>query len=548
MGVEWHRSLLYIVEQAREYGLVLYGAGYWGKIAYDLFELFHVTPLCFCDDDAEKKGASHCGIPVYSLDEAADKYEKAVFVVCIDETPSAGEWNRRTRACMIGRLQEKGVYSANSEMHLPFYVFLLDTGLEVVSQEIESTFIPEDMFIAEELKRIILFNNMSNSGSYYLEQLLDGHSHMLFLPYIESLERVYVKRLKYLKGKELIIEMLAQMLGYFHSQYEGIGCVGQHRFQNFCVDEQGEFIHDILIDPREFVIELRKQFGGCVRLKSYGHMLKIYFAAYNNCLGRRKEKDIDYWMFYHMHLPNFEVSSMYHNLYPEEFSRIENLIIIREPVQHCYSWIRRFVIKEKNNVAVRRPLFSAIIKSELGIMLERQTGYKNVRAIKFEDLKYHTKATLQSLCIWLDIPFENQMLDTTVNGFVIYFPANTPTGVKYITGNDTSTVKLTDFSEVMTLWDQTRLNMIFGKFKRAYQYDTSVPAFSEFSKEERTHMLKEGFKLADIVENVILEKGNEDEIYDVNSFIKNIFEQYMDGYQSDTEYYDYIRPVEKEEY
>ncbi len=546
MGVEWHRSLLHIVENAKEKGIVFYGAGFWGKIAYDLFGLFGVKPICFCDDDIKKHETMYCGVPVFSLEEAVDKHKGAIYIVCVDETLATGEWNRKARNDMITRLQEKGVYSADSEMHLPFYVFLLDIGLDVVNIKVERV-LSEDMFVADELKQIILFNNMSNSGSYYLEQLLDGHTHMLFLPYIESLERVYVKRLQYLQGEELLIEMMAQMLGYFHSQYEDIGCVGQHRFQNFCVDEKGEFISDILMNPVEFMTQLRMQFGKRVKLNSYAHMLKIYFAAYNNCLGRKKQGKVAYWMFYHMHLPNFDVTTMYENLHREEFNRIENLVIIREPVQHCYSWIRRFVMKEKNNVAVRKAHFPPVIKSELGMMLEKRAGYENVRAIKFEDCKYHTEATMKSLCAWLNIPFEVQMLDTTVNGFTIYFPANTPTGVKYITGNDTSTVKLTDFSEVLTLWDQTRLDMIFGKFKRAYEYDTTVPAFTEWSKEERTHILEADFKLANIVENVILEKGSKEEYYDVNAFIESIFLEYMDEYEAGTEYYEYIRPIGTEE-
>ena len=52
----WHRSILETVRQERDRGLCLYGAGFWGKIGFDIFKKLGVTPLCFCDDDTEKQG------------------------------------------------------------------------------------------------------------------------------------------------------------------------------------------------------------------------------------------------------------------------------------------------------------------------------------------------------------------------------------------------------------------------------------------------------------------------------------------------------------
>lgn len=540
--MEWHRSLLHVVERAKKQGIVFYGSGFWGKVAFEIFQLFGVKPVCFCDDDREKWETEYCGVSVNSLEKTVEKYKDAIYIMCADASRGLKYCKNRTN--MTEKLKEKGVYSADTELRLSFYIFLLDIGPDIIRLDNEEKRLPQDSFLAEELKQIVLFNHMSNSGSYYLEQLLDGHSHMLFLPYVESLERVYVKRLQYLQDEELLVEMMAQMLGYFHSKYENMECIGQHRFQNFCTDEHGNFIPDILLDPAEFMIQLKAQFGKQVKLASYAHMLKIYFAAYNNCLGRKKKPGTEYWMFYHMHVPDFDVSSMYTYLHKEEFSRIENLVIIREPVQHCYSWIRRVVLQQKNIGAVsNQEFFTSVIHSEMGKMLQKQEGCENLKVIRFEDCKYHTEAAMKSLCRWLAVPYEPCMLDTTINGIKIYFPANTPEGVKYITGNDTSVVKLMDFSQILTLWDQARLEMIFGKFKRAYGYGTSVPEFTKWSEEEREHMLKDDFKFASMVENLLLEKGNEEDYYDVNEFLKSIFLQYMNEYQTGTEYYGYLRPA-----
>ena len=539
MGVEWHRSLLHIVEESRKKGIVFYGAGYWGEVAYELFSLFKVTPVCYCDDNPKKVGTIFCDTPVCSLEEATERYNESLYIVCVDESPGEGMVNHKRRLQMINKLKEYGVYTADTEMHLCYYVFLLDIGIESIYEDLEKKEIREDQFSAEELKKIILFNNMSNSGAYYLEQLLDGHSELLFLPYIESLERVWEKRLQYLEGPELLVELMAQLLGYFESKYNHIWCVGQHRFKDFCTDEEGRFIEAIYQDGRSYMRNLRHQFGSQVKLSSYGHMLKVLFAAYNNTLGRRKDGNTEYWIFYHMHLPNYDVKKMYDHLHPEEFDRIENLIIIREPVQHLYSWIRRCLLKESNS-AMEEAYLSNVLKSDFGIMLEKQPGIENVRIIKFEDLKYQSKATLNSLCEWLKISYEDCMDCTTINGTTIYFPVNTAEGKKYITGNDTLAVGIKDFSEIFSIWDEVRLNIVFGKMKRAYGYETSVPDFTEWSSVERKHILEERFKCSELIEKALVEKRGEANWYDVDKFIKEIMITYMEEYQEGTAYYGYI--------
>lgn len=116
---------------------------------------------------------------------------------------------------------------------------------------------------------------MSNSGSYYLEQLLDGHPNILSLPYSgQVFWNVYENRLKTLEGEELLYEMMAQMLGYLHSQYENLFCIREHKFEEYCVNQDGEFIYDVLIDPTEFYYRLKEQFEDNIKLNSYAQMLK----------------------------------------------------------------------------------------------------------------------------------------------------------------------------------------------------------------------------------------------------------------------------------
>ena len=51
---DFYLSIYHIAQEAREKGLVFYGAGFWGDLLAQIFSLLGVEPSCFCDDDPEK--------------------------------------------------------------------------------------------------------------------------------------------------------------------------------------------------------------------------------------------------------------------------------------------------------------------------------------------------------------------------------------------------------------------------------------------------------------------------------------------------------------
>lgn len=381
----WHRSFLSCVNEARKRGLCLYGAGFWGDMAFRLFSLFGVIPVCYCDDDDLKIGKLLNGIIILTLQDAAVQFPNAVYIVCVDQTETWGLWGRVHQKKMIDNLKSYNLYDRNSELRLAFYVYLADiNGTEGIqcSKRNLCNYNTDEMFWWNDLRNLAIVNNMSNSGVWFFAQLLDMHSHILCLPYCKTLENIYINRLQYLEGDELVIEMAAQALGYFKSAYENLKCIGQHKFENYCIDKKGDVLREAYIEPVAFLSNLYMQFrDGEIKLQSYGQMLKIYFAAYNNCLNRKCFHDINYWMVYDMHTPAYDVSSEYENLAENEFDRIENFILVREPVQHCYSWVNRAIVHAGNNVAAQKWFIADIIKSELGKNLERKKGYDNLHVI-----------------------------------------------------------------------------------------------------------------------------------------------------------------------
>lgn len=186
----WHRSLLDTIEQARERGMCLYGAGFWGEVTYKILSRMGYIPLCFCDDSEEKWNRQYQGLQVYSLEDAANKYPDAIFIVCKEGRKISGH-NPLEFKDMISRLKEYGVYDSHSELRVSMYWFLLEIEemADVPKEEDE-----DGLVFAEDVKNLLLLNHMSRSGSYYLEQLLDGHPNILGMPFVDHvLITVYKK-------------------------------------------------------------------------------------------------------------------------------------------------------------------------------------------------------------------------------------------------------------------------------------------------------------------------------------------------------------------
>lgn len=549
----WHKSLYDTVAQAKERGICLYGAGVIGNAAYRIFKRMGVTPCCYCDDDSEKyENEKYCnGIPVYSLEEAKKKYPGAVYLVCVDSTRVIGKNNRSKLDRMIGRLKQYGLYDANSEMRIVMYLFILDIDEYWKCPSLGEE--KDNLFTIEDMDNILALNHMANSGSYYFEQLLDSHSSILCFPYSGSVwEKVYENRLKYLEGDELLIEMAAQMLGYFHSQFEHYDCVKTSKFGNYCLGNKGEFLYKCLIDPVMYMRYLKEAFEGDIKLNSCGEMLKIYFVSYNNCMGKKKIPGKEYWMLYHMHISNYNIEKMYENISPGEFKRFENVLLIREPVQQFFTWMKRCIIEEKEVSVItkgERDIFTQTLLCGMGVMTEKKKGFENVKVVRFEDLKYHAKGSMLALCKWLEIPYEDVLMQTMLNGCTVYFPAYTETGVTYITGQDKAAVKKKDFREIMTLWDEARLGIIYSQFKKAYGYDSGgLPQFTEMDSGFIKEMLKADFKFADLAQELMDNAGKDSDWYNVNDYVKELFQNYMENYQ-EKEYYDCLKPelVENDE-
>lgn len=475
-----------VLECVRKQGAVFYGAGFTGKIAYQLFSMFQVKPVCFCDDALQKQGSEfECdgvSIPILSLDEAAARAPDAVYIT----TVSGGWGNQREvmqqrRNVMRNRLRDRGLWSEASDFSPLRYLFLLEGGFEALKHPV----LPDETsFTPERIENMILFSSMGHSGTTLLDTLMDGHPNILNIGSFglwAPLKELYLNHLQYLEGEELVLETARQMTPFFTSQIVSRKLIWHY------VDCNGDIEEGIFISPAEFTAAL----GGILMARgrvSFAVLCKAIFAAYQNVIGKRYLEGQHYWAFFETHEVNCNTHTMDGFLSNEDFDRLENWVIIREPVQHVFAALqRRFQDIEENELIGRWTIegYKNMFSGSLGSGLEKREKDcgKVIKVIRFEDVKVRMRETMEAICGWLDIPFNECLLEATFNGIKVYFPAAAVDGKKTISGRDTTAVNRRDFSKHLSSFDVFRLNLVFQNVKRAYGYDCDVPDYHAFSEE-----------------------------------------------------------------
>jgi len=563
----FYRSIFEIVEKAREDGLVLYGAGLWGSVTERIFKLFGISPVVFCDDDITKQGKyfsegkiSDNGIPVMSLDTAADLYPNAIYIT----TVTGGGGALAPQAVMNTRLRERELLTKYSGFHPVRYVFLLEGVLDDIEKPIKPS---DNRFEVENLNNMVVFNHMSNSGSVLFGSLMDGNKNIINIPMFGTyvkLKDLYEKRLMYLDELELVIETAAQMFPYLTSQFD-YKVYGLHfsRFSTrYFVNKNNEPENRVFTDACSFVKDLYSQLKNKGKV-SFAVLIKTIFAAYANANNQKYTAGEDHWIFLMRHKENYDLSEMDGLLQPQDFKRLEYWFIVREPVQQCFSWIKRLIMDNapEDRWWIGLPNeYLGRFSCELGLTFEKSASSqgKTVRIVRFEDVKKHMEQTMRAVCLVLGISFDEIMQSTTVNGLSVYFPGTgqlpgTNISRPAMSTNDTTGLDRSDFSTLMTSFDILRLNIAFLRFKITFGYDCDVPDSDCFSEAFLRELFSYPFKFESTISMATkeaLERGYLDpsELVDCHERIAELFINTLLREDKPEIFSDIIKPLEKNEY
>ena len=136
--------------------------------------------------------------------------------------------------------------------------------------------------------------------------------------------------------------------------------------------------------------------------------LQIFFhnlvhSAYEKALQDHNEKKL---IFYHIHNPDTYAQLNFLRLAPNT----NWLMMVREPVQSCESWVRESFYNN-NHTKIAARIFQMLFEVDNVI-------YRNENSIgvRLEDLKEHPKKTILALCDWLGIKEEDSLYQMTAQG------------------------------------------------------------------------------------------------------------------------------------
>jgi tetratricopeptide (TPR) repeat protein len=234
----------------------------------------------------------------------------------------------------------------------------------------------------------------------------------------------------------------------------GMANVGENRDEFICIDKN---------HFREELISL---------IAYYEHLdalifFKLVHLAYERALSNSKKKAT---IFYHIHNPDAYAKLNFINSAPAAGW----LMMVREPLQSCESWVRENFIENNYDDIVARIITMLFSVDDI------VSQNKNSVGVRLEDLKNNPKETISALCDWMGIREEKSLYQATAQGkrwwSDLYQPNSNENGVTPF-GKSSIQRKL---GSVFTEKDQFILRTFFYPFSVAFGYaDENLEQFKD---------------------------------------------------------------------
>ena len=203
---------------------------------------------------------------------------------------------------------------------------------------------------------------------------------------------------KFIKKYEILFDatssQLVETASYKPIQYLGF---------NEGLTNLGPNKNEILVVNKEiFRLELTTLIESYSDLNIFTFFTLVHLA-YEKSLNRQNESKV---LFYHIHNPGYP--ALFNYLHAAPFSK--NIIMIREPLQSCESWIKKsFEENDHGTMVVRIAKMLSDISNPL-------YSNNNCVAVRLEDLKKSSEKTIRELCSWMKIKHYDGLYEMTMLG------------------------------------------------------------------------------------------------------------------------------------
>ena len=273
-------------------------------------------------------------------------------------------------------------------------------------------------------KRTVALLQWARSGTAFLHSLLDHHSQITTIPgfyltgffssgewkKIASPDREELVR-RFLRLYEVLIDASSPncIPGYWLANernmgvMEGYTVMGENRDETLSVNRE-LFVQNFLglLEEHEKV--------------DRGELFKLIHVAFEQTLGRHADNDL---IFYHIHNPDrFGLLN-----YLRHFPQSKLMMMIRDPLQSCESWLTSGAFRKRNYEGFVQQLVDCLFKFD-------QVTFKKYdsRGVRLEDIKSDPSNTIKFLCEWLEIEEEESLYIPTMQGLKWW---GDPTSVRF---------------------------------------------------------------------------------------------------------------------
>ena len=318
------------------------------------------------------------------------------------------------------------------------------------------TYVMRSKIEAKQLNQVLAILFYGRSGSFFLQSLLDGHPNLIALPpYLPQTYYEFWRAYGHLTASKLIDEFADYYATLFDARNPCKSPIpgGPNTGENCGLVSMGPEQNEVLgVDRGKFMDSL-KNIIGPEKTISRKFFYQAIHVAYTEAL-ERPGVDPHPIMMVQLHAPHPE--RMREIL--EDFPETKFLQAIRQPLQTLGSIFESYYKDD--------PKESGLTMK--GILLEADLSFVKpecFRAVRLEDLHQASRETLQKICRWLGIPWDDVLLKSTFDGKQWW---NVKGGPR-ISGFSNKTMAKQHGSYI-TGFDRFRFNILLAEKYRIWNY------------------------------------------------------------------------------
>ncbi len=311
----------------------------------------------------------------------------------------------------------------------------------------------------DKIEKVVAVMTYGRGGSGLWSSLLDNHPNVLAMP-----DTLLINFYRFWKRNDCNQLNLEELLELFVEFYYPMFDAREYREGSFYskIDQYGwtrlgeNKNEAIQVDKEKFKKLVKDLFKNDYPLSRRAFLQAIHLA-YTKCI--RKEIEYPVIISFGLHIPSIERNSSI----LEDFPETVFLQAVREPIVSFASWFKACHLNCGIDHHICIDGFQAIIEG----LVKRNSGepIDRWKAVKLEDIHANPKESVAKVAKWLNLPWNDSLLESTWNGMKWWNEKNTI----QVSGFSTDIINQ-KHTEYISWLDKIRFKILFYKHNKTWGY------------------------------------------------------------------------------